>query len=106
VACGIYRESFRSRVMLDRANGFILVDSTDGPLRRLRTRWTFQSQQSDGSCNVGFHLHYEFASRALALLMGPVFDVAFGRFVHAFERRADMIYGRPRVRKSPHAIAS
>jgi coenzyme Q-binding protein COQ10 len=105
VACGIYRESFRSHVTLDRANGCILVESADGPLRRLRTRWTFQSRP-EGSCDVGFHLEYELASRALALLIGPVFDVAFGRFVQAFERQADMVYGRPRVRKSPHAIAS
>src|SRR5262249_1435688 len=69
VACGFYRESFTSRVTLDRANGCILVESTDGPLRQLRTRWTFQSR-SDDSCDVGFHLHYELASRALALLMG------------------------------------
>jgi coenzyme Q-binding protein COQ10 len=103
VACGIYRESFRSRVTLDRASGFILVESADRPLRRLRTRWTFQSQ-SDAGCNVGFHLQYEFASRALALLMGPVFDVIFGRFVQAFERRADAVYGRRHVSISPHAI--
>jgi coenzyme Q-binding protein COQ10 len=96
VACGIYRESFISRVTLDRANGCILVESTDGPLRRLRTRWTFQSR-SDGSCDIGFHLHYELASRTLALLMGAVFDAAFGRFVEAFERRADIVYGRPRA---------
>jgi coenzyme Q-binding protein COQ10 len=105
VACGIYRESFISRVTLDRANGCILVGSTDGPLRRLRTRWTFQSR-SDGSCDVGFYLQYELASRTLALLMGPVFDVAFGRFVQAFERRADIVYARQHVRLSPHAIPS
>jgi coenzyme Q-binding protein COQ10 len=96
VACGIYRESFTSRVTLDRANGCILVESTDGPLRQLRTRWTFQSR-SDDSCDVGFHLHYELASRTLALLMGAVFDAAFGRFVEAFERRADIVYARPRA---------
>ena len=96
VACGIYRESFSSRVTLDRANGCILVESTDGPLRRLQTRWTFQSR-SDNSCDVGFCLHYELASRTLALLMGAVFDTAFGRFVEAFERRADIVYGRPRA---------
>jgi hypothetical protein len=59
-------------------------------------RWTFQSR-SDGSCDIGFHLHYELASRTLALLMGAVFDAAFGRFVEAFERRADIVYGRPRA---------
>src|SRR5215471_7605503 len=100
VACGIYRQSFTSRVTLDRANGCILVESTDGPLRRLQTRWTFQSQ-SDDSCDVGFYLHYELASRALALLMGAVFDAAFGRFVQAFERRADIVYGRRRAQSLP-----
>jgi coenzyme Q-binding protein COQ10 len=95
VACGFYRESFISRVTLDRAKGCILVESTDGPLRRLQTRWTFQPR-SDGSCDVGFYLHYELASQALALLMGAVFDAAFGRFVQAFERRADIVYGRRR----------
>jgi coenzyme Q-binding protein COQ10 len=100
VACGVYRESFISRVTLDRANGCILVGSTDGPLRRLQTRWTFQPR-SDDSCDVGFYLHYELASRALALLMGAVFDAAFGRFVQAFERRANIVYGRQRVAFRP-----
>ena len=69
VSCGICRESFISRVTLDRANGCILVESTDGPLRRLQTRWTFQSR-SDDNCDVGFYLQYELASWTLALLMG------------------------------------
>jgi coenzyme Q-binding protein COQ10 len=100
VACGIYRESFTSCVTLDRANGCILVESTDGPLRRLQTRWTFHSR-SDDSCDVGFYFHYELASRTLALLMGAVFDAAFGRFVQAFERRADIVYRRPRAAFRP-----
>ena len=41
VACGIWRESFVSRVMLDRPNGCILVDSTDGPLRELHSPKAF-----------------------------------------------------------------
>jgi coenzyme Q-binding protein COQ10 len=33
----------------------------------------------------------------LAMLMGTVFDTAFQRFAAAFEKRADVVYGRPRV---------
>ena len=55
VECGIYRESYISRVALDRANGRILVESSDGPLRELRTQWTFQPR-ADRSCEVGFYL--------------------------------------------------
>lgn len=99
VECGIYRESYISRVAVDRANRRILVEASDGPLRELRTQWTFQPR-SERSCEVGFYLHYELASPTLALLMGAILDVAFGRFVQAFERRADNVYGR-RHKRSP-----
>jgi hypothetical protein len=32
--------------------------------------------------------------------MGAILDVAFGRFVQAFERRADQVYGRRRKQAS------
>ena len=85
IAYRVFRESYTSRVTLDRGNGRILVESVDGPLRRLQTRWTFQSRPN-GSCDVGFHLSYEFASRALAFLMGGIFDAAFSRFTAACRR--------------------
>jgi coenzyme Q-binding protein COQ10 len=99
VECGIYRESYVSRVVLDRANRRILIESSHKPLRELRTQWTFQPR-ADHSCEVGFYLHYELASRTLALLVGAILNVAFGRFVQAFERRADRVYGRRRKRVS------
>ena len=95
VAYKIFRETFRSRVVLDRPHGRILVEYLEGPLRKLENRWTFRPLDA-GSCEVGFHLSYEFASRTLAALMGAVFDAAFRRFAEAFERRADAIYGRER----------
>jgi coenzyme Q-binding protein COQ10 len=91
VAYALFRETFRNRITLDRTNRRILVESTDGPLRRLRIEWTFQPQTED-SCEVGFRLSYELASRTLALLMGSVFDAAFSRLADAFQRRADAIY--------------
>jgi len=94
VAYALFHETFRTRVTLDRQSGRILVHAIEGPLGQLETRWTFQSRQDD-SCDVGFYLSYELASRTLALLMGAVFDAAFARFVEAFERRADIVYGRP-----------
>jgi coenzyme Q-binding protein COQ10 len=93
VSYQIFCETHRSCVTLDRANGRILVESVDGPLRRLRTLWTFQPS-SDHSCEVGFDLSYEFSSPMIGLLAGGILDAAFSRFVQAFERRADAIYGR------------
>ncbi len=86
------RESFTSRVTLDRARRMILVEYVEGPFRHLENRWTFEP---DGEgCRVGFAIDYEFRSRTLGLLMGAMFDKAFRRFAEAFEERADRIYGR------------
>jgi coenzyme Q-binding protein COQ10 len=88
------RESFTSRVTLDRPNGKILVEYLKGPFSNLENRWTFEPK-SDTECEVGFFLSYEFKSRMLALLMGTMFDAAFQKFAGAFEKRADTVYGRP-----------
>ena len=91
----MFRETFRSFVALDRANSRILIAAADGPLRRLDGRWIFRSGNS-GGCEVEFSMSYELASRALAVVMGPVLKAAFSNFVQAFERRAAAVYGRPR----------
>jgi len=93
VAYKIIRETFTSRVTLDRPNLKVLVEYLDGPFKRLQNRWTFRPTGKN-ACEVEFFIDYEFHSRALAMLMGAMFDTAFRKFAAAFERRADEIYGR------------
>src|ERR1700719_4182810 len=93
VSFKLVREGFTSRVTLDRPNLKIFVESLQGPFNNLEKRWTFEPK-SEGACDVGFFLAYEFKSRMLAMLMGTVFDTAFQRFAAAFEKRADVIYGK------------
>ena len=90
------RESFVSRVTLDRPNLTILVEYVDGPFRRMENRWRFLegSEAPVGSSNVEFFLDYEFKSRMFGVLMGSVFDAAFRRFAESFEQRADVVYTR------------
>ena len=92
VAYKFIRETFTSRVTLDRANLSVLVEYLEGPFRRMNNRWSFHPTGEAG-CEVEFFLVYEFRSRALGMLMGSVFDAAFRRFAAAFERRADQVYG-------------
>jgi coenzyme Q-binding protein COQ10 len=93
VAYKFVRETFTSRVTLDRPNLQILVEYLEGPFSNLENRWTFHST-GEQTCEVEFFISYEFKSRTLALLMGSMFDVAFRRFAAAFERRADLVYAR------------
>ena len=93
VSFKLLRESFTSRVTLDRPNMKIMVEYLRGPFSNLENRWSFEPR-SETDCDVGFFLSYEFKSRMLAMLMGTMFDVAFQRFAAAFEKRADAVYGK------------
>jgi coenzyme Q-binding protein COQ10 len=92
VAYKLIRETFTSRVTLDKPNMEILVEYLEGPFQRLNNRWNFRAI-ADQACDVEFFIAYEFRSRTLGMLMGTVFDAAFRRFASAFECRADQIYG-------------
>jgi coenzyme Q-binding protein COQ10 len=87
------RESFTTRVTLDRADMKILVEYVDGPFSHLENIWTFAPEDEGGGCRVDFFIDYEFRNRMLGALMGSMFDVAFKRFADAFARRADEVYG-------------
>lgn len=93
VSFKLVKETFTSKVTLDRSNLTILVEYLRGPFRHLENRWSFEPK-SEKACDVGFFLEYEFKSRMLAMLMGTMFDAAFARFSAAFEKRADIIYGK------------
>jgi coenzyme Q-binding protein COQ10 len=92
VAYKIIRETFTSRVMLDRTNLKILVEYLNGPFKRMQNRWAFHPVGED-TCDVEFFIEYEFRSRTFAMLMGAMFDAAFRKFSAAFEKRADEVYG-------------
>ena len=91
VAYKIIRETFSSRVTLDRPKLAVLVEYLDGPFSHLENRWRFRPQ-GERSSEVDFFIAYEFKSKMLGMVMGALFDSAFRRFAEAFEKRADHIY--------------
>ncbi|NPU12829.1 type II toxin-antitoxin system RatA family toxin [Bradyrhizobium sp. 83002] len=93
VSFKLVRETFTSRVTLDRAGRKILVEYVNGPFSSLENRWSFEPS-GEGACDVSFFIAYEFKSRMLSMLMGSMFDTVFARMSAAFEKRADAIYGR------------
>jgi len=93
VAYKMIRQTFTSRVTLDRPNLKILVEYVDGPFQRMQNRWTFHPT-GEGACEIEFFIDYEFKSRTLGMLMGTMFETVFRRMAAAFEKRADEIYGK------------
>jgi coenzyme Q-binding protein COQ10 len=96
VSFKLVKETFASEVTLERAGRKIDVRYLRGPFASLENRWTFEPR-GEQACDVGFFIAYEFKSRILAMLMGTMFDAAFARFSTAFEKRADVVYGKKAV---------
>ena len=69
VAYKLVRETFTSRVTLDRPKLEILVEYLEGPFQRMDNRWSFRAT-AESACEVEFFIAYEFRSRTLGLLMG------------------------------------
>lgn len=87
----MFRETFRSRVGLDRP-GHVHVTYETGPFRYLNNHWRFTPVPQ--GCEVDFFVDFEFHSRILQMAIGVVFNEAVRLMVRAFERRAMALYGR------------
>ncbi len=83
----------RNRHVADRE---VTMELVDGPFSNLDGLWTFTPVgEGQRACKVEFTLRYSFANRALAALVGPVFDKIAGSMVEAFVKRATQVYGEP-----------
>jgi coenzyme Q-binding protein COQ10 len=106
IGFGPFRESFTSRVKLDRSSR-IRVRYENGPFRYLNNQWDFIPEPR--GCTVHFFVDFEFRSRLLQAAIGVVFNEAVRRMVNAFLRRARDVYGPPiatLVVKPPLSAAS
>ena len=79
----------------NRASPFRLIEMklVDGPFRHLDGSWRFKPL-GEGACKIEFHLQYEFSSRVLEKLVGPVFNYIANTMVDAFVRQAESLNGR------------
>ncbi len=64
----------------------------EGPFRHLDGTWLFTPLRED-ACKIEFELHYEFSSKLLEKLIGPVFSKIADSFVDSFCKRAEAVYG-------------
>ncbi len=65
----------------------------EGPFKRLEGFWRFDALGDEG-CKVSFDLEFEFASRMLDMVVGPVFSQIANSLVDSFHRRAVEVYGK------------
>jgi ribosome-associated toxin RatA of RatAB toxin-antitoxin module len=70
----------------------IKMNLVDGPFKTLHGTWTFKPLRED-ACKVELDLQYEFSSRLLEQVIGPVFGMIANSMVDSFCKRAETVYG-------------
>ncbi|POZ62348.1 ubiquinone-binding protein [Chromobacterium alticapitis] len=73
-------------------NESIRMELVDGPFESLEGLWHFKPL-GDFGCKIEFSLRYQFSSRILEKIIGPVFGHISGTLVDAFIKEADRKYG-------------
>jgi ribosome-associated toxin RatA of RatAB toxin-antitoxin module len=63
----------------------------EGPFKQLLGRWKFTELRSD-ACKIEFDLTYEFSSKLLEHMIGPVFGKIANSFVDSFCSQAELVY--------------
>lgn len=86
-------ETFTTQVLMDAETLSIDVKYLEGPFSHLDNQWRFEAL-GEKHCRVQFMVDYELKSKMLAMAAGTVFELAFGKFVSAFENRANEVYGQ------------
>ena len=85
------KQTFTTRNIHDYPNR-IDLELIDGPFSQLKGEWLFQALTPD-ACKVSFTLQYEFSSRTLGNLVGPIFNRIASSFIDSFTQRALSVYG-------------
>lgn len=84
------KQSFTTQNTHDYPNRIQLV-LVDGPFSDLKGDWHFTALGEDG-CKVEFVMEYAFSSRALEMVVGPIFNRVANSFIDSFTRRAHDLY--------------
>ena len=69
----------------------IAMELVEGPFKQLVGYWCFKELKGD-ACKVSLELEYEFSSRLLGVVVGPVFNQIANAMVDSFVDRAKAVY--------------
>ncbi|MEN8107060.1 MAG: type II toxin-antitoxin system RatA family toxin [Pseudomonadota bacterium] len=73
-------------------NKMIEIQLVEGLFSRLTGCWQFEPLGEEG-CKISLFLEYDFSSRMLGMVIGPVFSQIANTLVDSFQKRAIEVYG-------------
>ena len=70
----------------------VKAEATSGPFKNLINLWHIKSTENENECDVDFFIDFEFKSRILNKMIGPIFEKATNKMIEAFENRAQDLF--------------
>ncbi|MCP4010754.1 MAG: type II toxin-antitoxin system RatA family toxin [Proteobacteria bacterium] len=70
----------------------IRIAMVDGPFSKLEGIWTFKALE-ENACKLSVDLDFDFSSRIVGAVIGPVFKIIADSMIDSFCKRAQEIYG-------------
>mgnify|MGYP006386333635 CR=1 FL=1 len=92
IARGALNKSFTTLNHMQ-LNKVIEMQLVQGPFKHLQGFWRFDELKIHAACKITFDLDFEFESKLLAMVAGPVFNQIANSMVEAFIKRAVEVYG-------------
>ena len=86
-------ERYSSRVTLT-PHTAIKAEMVDGPFHHLVNDWRLMPHEN-GGCTIELELDFQFKSKILDKMIGPLFSVASEKMISAFRSRARELYETP-----------
>jgi ribosome-associated toxin RatA of RatAB toxin-antitoxin module len=92
IAYGSLNKSFTTRNRLQ-AGKMMEIRLVEGPFSHLQGYWHFEPLDETSS-KISLDLEFKFASKLIALAVGPMFTKVANSLVDAFCKRAEAAYGK------------
>ena len=87
---GLFKDTFKSDVRLDKKNDHIHVVNLSGPLNHLENNWKFI--ETEGGTEISFDIDFEIENKFLNVLMSKSFEFGLNKIADAFQKRAEDLY--------------
>ena len=87
---GLFKDTYKSDVKLNKKKNSIYVTNIDGPLKHLDNKWTFEDHKE--GTEIYFNVDFEIKNKFLNILMTTSFQYGLNKIADAFQERAGQLF--------------
>ena len=87
---GLFKDTYKSAVKLNKKKNSIYVTNIDGPLKHLDNKWTFEDHKE--GTEIYFVVDFEIKNKFLNILMTTSFKYGLDKIADAFQERANQLF--------------